>query len=60
METAATSMALRIWLASLPPPMASKAMVAPVAVTAAISSAMKFGEVESTTYLAPRSVRILA
>ena len=39
--------------ASFPPPIASNASVAPVAVTAAMSSFMNAGELELTTCLAP-------
>ena len=53
-------MQLRIWLASLPPPMASKAMVAPVSTSACVRSSRKVDAVESTTCLAPMSLRSLA
>ena len=46
-------MPLKICPASRPPPMASNAMVAPVAASASVSSAMKLSEVLSTTYVAP-------
>ena len=46
-------MPVRIWLASRPPPMASKASVAPVAFSASISSAMKPADVELQTWTAP-------
>jgi hypothetical protein len=46
-------MAVRIWLANLPPPMASKASVAPVATNASTRSAMKAGAVELQTWTAP-------
>ena len=46
-------MQVRIWLASLPPPIASKAMVAPVSTSACVRSSMKVAAVESTTCLAP-------
>ena len=39
-------MQVRIWLASLPPPIASKAMVAPVSTSACVSSSVKVAEVE--------------
>src|SRR3954454_2983513 len=56
----AISMAVRIWPASLPPPMASNAMVAPVSTRAWVNSSMKPADVESTTYLAPILRRISA
>ena len=37
-------MQVRIWPASLPPPMASKAMVAPVSTSALVRSSMKVGD----------------
>ena len=60
LATAAASMQLRIWPASLPPPVASNAMVAPVAVSAAVRSFINVSAVEFTMYLAPRSRRILS
>src|SRR5260221_11896368 len=53
-------MQVRIWPASLPPPMASNASVAPVSTSALVRSSMKVGEVESTTYFAPILRRISA
>src|SRR5436305_13992423 len=53
-------MQVRIWPASLPPPMASNASVAPVSTSALVRSSMKVGEVESTTYFAPIVRRISA
>src|SRR3979409_6275 len=53
-------MQVRIWLASLPPPMASKAIVAPVSTSACVRSSMKVGEVELQTYLAPMARSSLA
>ena len=50
----AASMQPRIWPASLPPPMASNARVAPVSARAWVRSSMKVGELELHTYLAPR------
>src|SRR6516225_4294874 len=49
----AASMQVRICPASLPPPMASNAIVAPVSASASVSSFMKVGDVESTTCFAP-------
>jgi len=46
---AATSMAVRILLASVPPPMASNAMVADVSLSAAMRSAVKESADESQT-----------
>ena len=60
LATAAASMQLRIWPASLPPPVASNAMVAPVAVSAAVRSFINVSAVEFTMYLAPRLRRILS
>src|SRR5437899_5392400 len=53
-------MQVRIWPASLPPPMASNASVAPVSTSALVRSSAKVGEVESTTYFAPIVRRISA
>src|SRR5258708_7117334 len=53
-------MQVRIWPASLPPPMASKAIVAPVSTSACVRSSMKVGEVELQMYLAPMSRSSLA
>ena len=50
---AAASIAVRIWLHEVPPPVASKAMVAEVAVRASIRSPMKDGKLESQTWSAP-------
>ncbi len=47
-------MAVRIWLTSRPPPMASKARVAPVSTSAAVRSSVKVGAEESHTCAAPR------
>src|ERR1700732_2643024 len=47
------SIADRIWLTSLPPPVASKAMVADVALRASMRSVMKDGKLESQTWTAP-------
>ena len=47
------SIAPRIWPASLPPPIASKARVAPVRRSASVSSAMKPGDAVLTTCRAP-------
>src|SRR6476661_6109497 len=49
-------MPLRIWTASLPPPTASKARVAPVASRAANRSPLKLGSAELTMCSAPRSL----
>src|SRR6516165_5933230 len=46
-------MPLRIWLASVPPPVASKARVADVALSASTRSAENDGEAELRTYVAP-------
>src|SRR4051812_10039214 len=56
----AISIAVRIWLACLPPPIASKAMVAPVSTSACVRSSVKLAAVESTTCLAPMPFRIFA
>src|SRR5882757_9324491 len=53
-------MQVRIWPASLPPPMASNAIVAPVSTSALVRSSMKVGAVESTTNLAPILCRMSA
>ena len=53
-------MAVRIWLASLPPPVASNASVAPVATRASTRSAWNVGALELQTYFAPRRCRISA
>ena len=46
-------MALRIWLARFPPPVASKASVADVSVTASLRSRLNDGALESQTWVAP-------
>ena len=46
-------MQVRIWPASLPPPVASNASVAPVATSALVRSSMNDGELESQTCCAP-------
>mmetsp|Transcript_33378 Transcript_33378/g.95880 ORF Transcript_33378/g.95880 Transcript_33378/m.95880 type:complete len:262 (-) Transcript_33378:66-851(-) len=51
---AAASMHVRIWPASLPPPVASNASVAPVATIAFVKSSAKVGRDEFTICLAPR------
>src|SRR5215475_11268024 len=53
-------MQVKIWLASLPPPIASKAMVAPVSTSACVSSSAKVAEFESTTCFAPMPYNSLA
>src|SRR6266404_2889113 len=53
-------MQVRIWPASLPPPMASNASVAPVSTSALVRSSTKVGEVESTIYFAPILRRLSA
>src|SRR6266481_2719836 len=53
-------MHVRIWPASLPPPMASNAKVAPVSTSALVRSFMKVGVVESTICFAPILRRISA
>mmetsp|Transcript_111989 Transcript_111989/g.311820 ORF Transcript_111989/g.311820 Transcript_111989/m.311820 type:complete len:273 (-) Transcript_111989:19-837(-) len=50
---AATSMQVKIWPASSPPPMASNAMVAPVAMSASVMSSMKLGKEALMTCFAP-------
>src|ERR1700677_4493826 len=50
---AAASIAVRIWLTSLPPPVASKAKVAEVVLRALMRSVMKEDELESQTWTAP-------
>ena len=53
----AASIHVKICPASLPPPVASKAMVAPVAISAWVKSAMKVGELALQTWLAPRLLK---
>src|ERR1700722_8123491 len=54
---AAASMAVSIWLASLPPPVASKASVADVAATASVRSYLNDDALESQTWTAPMERR---
>src|SRR5882757_4787466 len=53
-------MQVRIWPASLPPPIASNASVAPVSTSALVRSFINVGEVESTTCFAPMLRRMSA
>ena len=55
---AASSIPLRIWLARVPPPVASKARVAPVALSASTRSASNEGDVELRTCVAPSPFKI--
>ena len=52
-ELAACSMPLRIWLASVPPPVASNASVADVALRASMRSVVNVGDDELQTWTAP-------
>src|SRR5271170_5744815 len=52
-ELAASSMPLRIWLTSVPPPVASNAMVADVALRASVRSVSNDGDAELQTWTAP-------
>ena len=60
LRLSAASMQLRIWLHSGPPPIASKARVAPVVATAFVKSSVNAGELLSTTWTAPSLRRIAA
>ena len=53
LRTAAASIQLNSWLASVPPPVASNAMVASVAASASVSSSSKCSLLELQTYFAP-------